>query len=81
MLREESPAGIPRPNTSTELAGAVDAVLGDGAFRATARRLAAEIAALGHGEQATDRVERIGLAPPVGVEPTTVELEARCSIR
>jgi hypothetical protein len=67
--------------TSTELAGAVDAVLGDGASRAAARRLAAEIAALGHGEEATDRVERIGLAPPVGVEPTTVELEARCSIR
>ena len=67
--------------TSTELAGAVDAVLRDGAFRAAARRLAAEIAVLGHGEQATDRVERIGLAPPVGVEPTTVELEARCSIR
>ena len=67
--------------TSTGLAGAVDAVLRDEAIRAAARRLAAEIAALGHGEQATDRVERIGLAPPVGVEPTTVELEARCSIR
>jgi UDP:flavonoid glycosyltransferase YjiC (YdhE family) len=67
--------------TATELAGAVDAVLRDGAFRSAAKRLADEIAALGHGELATDRVERIGLAPPVGVEPTTVELEARCSIR
>jgi hypothetical protein len=42
---------------------------------------AAKVAALGHGEQATDRVEGIGLAPPVGVEPTTIELEARRSIR
>jgi UDP:flavonoid glycosyltransferase YjiC (YdhE family) len=67
--------------SSTELAGAVDAVLRDETFRACVKSLAAEIAALGHGERATDRVERIGLAPPVGVEPTTVELEARCSIR
>jgi UDP:flavonoid glycosyltransferase YjiC (YdhE family) len=67
--------------TSTELAGAVDAVLRDETFRAAAERLAAEVAALGHGQQATDRVERIGLAPPVGVEPTTIELEARRSIR
>jgi UDP:flavonoid glycosyltransferase YjiC (YdhE family) len=67
--------------TTAQLAGAVDAVLRDTTFRAAAKCFAAEIATLGHGEQATDRVERIGLAPPVGVEPTTIELEARRSIR
>jgi MGT family glycosyltransferase len=66
---------------ANELASAVHALLRDGGFRAAARRHAAEIAALGHGEQPADQVERLGLAPPVGVEPTTVELEARCSIR
>jgi UDP:flavonoid glycosyltransferase YjiC (YdhE family) len=67
--------------TPAQLAGAVDAVLRDTTFRAAATSFAAEVAALGHGEEATDRVERIGLAPPVGVEPTTIELEARRSIR
>jgi UDP-glucoronosyl and UDP-glucosyl transferase len=63
-----------------ELAGALDAVLRDGTYRAAARRLAAEIDDLGHGERATDHVEALAMAPPVGIEPTTVELEARCSI-
>jgi UDP:flavonoid glycosyltransferase YjiC (YdhE family) len=49
--------------TSTQLAGAVDAVLRDTTFRAAAKSLAAQVASLGHGELATDRVERIGLAP------------------
>lgn len=63
-----------------DLPVAVDAVLRDGSYRAAARRLAAEIDALGHGELATDQVEALAMAPPVGIEPTTVELEARCSI-
>jgi UDP:flavonoid glycosyltransferase YjiC (YdhE family) len=67
--------------TSTELAAAVDAALRDKSLRAAAKSFAAEVAALGHGAQATDRVEQIGMAPPVGVEPTTIELEARRSIR
>jgi MGT family glycosyltransferase len=45
--------------TAAERAPAVDATLRDEAFRVAAQRMAAEIAALGHGEQATDRVERI----------------------
>jgi UDP:flavonoid glycosyltransferase YjiC (YdhE family) len=45
--------------TAAQLAPAVDALLREEAFRVAAQRMAAEIAALGHGEQATDRVERI----------------------
>lgn len=45
--------------TAAQLAPAVHALLRDEAFRVAAQRMAAEIAALGHGEQAVDRVERI----------------------
>ena len=45
--------------SAAEIATEVDALLRDDGARSAARRLAAEIAALGRGERATDEVERL----------------------